>query len=112
VHGGDRLPWIANAAGAKHNFAPLTGLEWQVHVYGEPSPELWSTCQKRNLMLHACPWQPGMGRAGLMRDALYLVRPDGHVALADARARASELVAYLDRWHIRIPAPNQQRDAA
>jgi hypothetical protein len=112
VHGGDRLPWIANAAGSKDNFAPLTALEWQVHVYGEPSPELSSTCQKRNLMLHAFPWQPGMDQAGLMRDALYLVRPDGHVALADARAKASQLVACLDRWHIRTPAPSQQRDAA
>ena len=27
------------------------------------------------------PWEPGFHAAGLQRDALYLVRPDGHVAM-------------------------------
>ena len=35
VHGGDRLPWVNNDVGVKDNFAPLTSLDWQVHVYGE-----------------------------------------------------------------------------
>jgi hypothetical protein len=30
VHGGDRLPWVAGI----DNFASLTALDWQVHVYG------------------------------------------------------------------------------
>jgi len=46
--------------------------------------------------LHAFAWQPAMGRAGLRRDAAYLVRPDGYVALADPEARASTLTWYLD----------------
>jgi 2-polyprenyl-6-methoxyphenol hydroxylase-like FAD-dependent oxidoreductase len=112
LHGGDRLPWIANAAGTQDNFAPLTVLEWQVHVYGEPSPEILSVCRSRNLPLHAFPWQPDMQRAGLMRRTLYLVRPDGHIGFADASGRASELVAYLDRWQIRPFAPEQQLGAA
>ena len=48
-----------------------------------------------------------MHNAGLKRDALYLVRPDGYVALADAEQDVEKLRAYLSRFHI---AP--RRDAA
>jgi FAD binding domain len=34
VRGGDRLPWVEMEPG-QDNFAPLTSLKWQVHVYGE-----------------------------------------------------------------------------
>jgi hypothetical protein len=37
-----------------------------------------------------------MRRIGLHRDALYLVRPDGYVALADPRGGATTLSSYLD----------------
>jgi hypothetical protein len=35
-----------------------------------------------------------MRRAGLLRSALYLVRPDGYVALADPHADAERLRRY------------------
>jgi 2-polyprenyl-6-methoxyphenol hydroxylase-like FAD-dependent oxidoreductase len=92
VHGGDRLPWVQ----AGDNFTPLEALAWQVHVYGEATPEIEAACRQRDLPLHVFPWQTAMRRAGLKRDALYLVRPDGHVALADPTARASSLTRYLD----------------
>ena len=38
--------------------------------------------QAVNLPLHEWPWTPATQRAGLERDALYLVRPDGHVGFA------------------------------
>src|SRR5262249_31288439 len=46
VHGGDRLPWVPlDSSGARtDNFAPLTSLEWQVHVYGRAAPELRASC--------------------------------------------------------------------
>jgi hypothetical protein len=37
-----------------------------------------------------------MERAGLRRNAAYLVRPDGYVALADGEGRAATIAAYLD----------------
>jgi hypothetical protein len=37
-----------------------------------------------------------MKRAGLRRNAAYLVRPDGYVALADAEGNAAWVVSYLD----------------
>jgi hypothetical protein len=38
-----------------------------------------------------------MRAAGLERDALYLVRPDGYVAWAGTKDGAGRLTAYLDR---------------
>jgi hypothetical protein len=46
--------------------------------------------------LHVFPWSAGARRAGLKRDAVYLVRPDGYVGLADADADAGKLASYLD----------------
>ena len=82
VRGGDRLPWVETGP-HEDNFAPLTSLAWQVHVYGEPRRGVADACAELRLPIHAFAWTPEMGRAGLMRGALYLVRPDGYVALAD-----------------------------
>jgi 2-polyprenyl-6-methoxyphenol hydroxylase-like FAD-dependent oxidoreductase len=95
VWGGDRLPWVKLANGAD-NFTPLQTLDWQVHVYGEASPELSQACQARGLDLRRIPWAPGMRKTGVKQDALYLVRPDGYVALAEPRGDAERLLAYLD----------------
>ena len=98
VHGGHRLPWVppASDAAAQDNFAPLTSLDWQVHVYGNAAPELAAECDRRKLPLHIFPWRPQMRRAGLRRNALYLVRPDGYVALADPHANAAALSSYFE----------------
>jgi hypothetical protein len=45
--------------------------------------------------LHLFAWQPEMRRAGLRRAALYLVRPDGYVALADPYADPERLRDYF-----------------
>jgi 2-polyprenyl-6-methoxyphenol hydroxylase-like FAD-dependent oxidoreductase len=98
IHGGHRLPWVtADSNGvAGDNFAPLTSLDWQVHVYGDAAPEMKPACDARNLPLHVFPWRPEMNRAGLKRNAAYLVRPDGYVALADPAGSATAVASYLD----------------
>jgi 2-polyprenyl-6-methoxyphenol hydroxylase-like FAD-dependent oxidoreductase len=93
VHGGDRLPWVKLED--SDNFAPLTSLDWQVHVYGEATAELETACQDRKLPLHVFPWNVAVRRSGLRRNAVYLVRPDGYVALADPEASASAVLSYL-----------------
>jgi 2-polyprenyl-6-methoxyphenol hydroxylase-like FAD-dependent oxidoreductase len=93
VHGGDRLPWAV--ANGSDNFASLASLDWQVHVYGSASHELTAWCAQRNLPLHIFPWRDGYERAGLVRDALYLLRPDTYVALADAGGSAAALDRYV-----------------
>jgi 2-polyprenyl-6-methoxyphenol hydroxylase-like FAD-dependent oxidoreductase len=97
VQGGDRLPWVKLAGGAEAgNFAPLTSLDWQVHVYGEPAPSIQSACAERRVPLHVFAWEPGRAASGLQRNALYLVRPDGYVGLAADDDGAAALRSYLD----------------
>jgi hypothetical protein len=43
-----------------------------------------------------------MERAGLRRDALYLLRPDGYVAVAAPEQSAPTLTAYLQTHAIRF----------
>ena len=97
VHGGDRLPWVKTSVnGFKDNFAPLASLDWQVHVYGDAALEIQAACDDRKLPLHIFPWRPELNRAGLRRDAIYLVRPDGYVALASSKASAKAIASYFD----------------
>jgi hypothetical protein len=103
VLGGDRLPWVPMDQD-RDNFAPLTSLDWQVHVYGDASPEIRAACDEPKLPLHVFPWRPAMGRAGLRRNAVYLVRPDGYVALADAEGSATVLRSYLDARKLSLSA--------
>ncbi len=94
VWGGDRLPWVRLAGGAD-NFTPLQTLDWQVHVYGDASTALDQACQALGLDLHRIPWSPAMRKAGLKQDAVYLIRPDGYVALADPSGDPERLIDYM-----------------
>jgi 2-polyprenyl-6-methoxyphenol hydroxylase-like FAD-dependent oxidoreductase len=98
VHGGDRLPWVKPDAkgGGEDNFTPLTSLDWQVHVYGDAAPEIRTICATRQLPLRVFPWRSEMARAGFLRNAVYLVRPDGYVALAAPKGSAAAIAAYFD----------------
>ena len=95
VDGGDRLPWVETTPGLD-NFAPLASLAWQAHVYGTAHAGVAETCAALHLPLHVFAWSDAMGSAGFARDALYLIRPDGYVALADAAGSVETLRAYAD----------------
>jgi 2-polyprenyl-6-methoxyphenol hydroxylase-like FAD-dependent oxidoreductase len=108
VRGGDRLPWVepeSPGAGAD-NFTPLDSLDWQVHVYGDASAEIRTICEQRKLPLHTFTWRPAMRRTGLRRDAVYLLRPDGYIALADAAGGGKALAAYLDLRKLKPRTPS------
>jgi hypothetical protein len=97
VRGGDRLPWVkADMADVEDNFTPLTSLDWQIHVYGDAGPDLHVVCEVRKLELHVFAWRPEMARAGLRRNAVYLVRPDGYVALVGSEGGSASITSYLD----------------
>jgi hypothetical protein len=105
VHGGDRLPWVKVPVNrvdgaAEDNFTPLTSLDWQVHLYGDANGdaarEIQAVCDGRKLPLHVFAWGLEMDRAGLQRNAVYLVRPDGYVAVADPEGGATAITSYLD----------------
>jgi 2-polyprenyl-6-methoxyphenol hydroxylase-like FAD-dependent oxidoreductase len=96
AHAGDRLPWVDGA----DNFAPLTSLDWQVHVYGTAPATLREFATRVNLPVYEWPWTTAAGHAGLERDALYLVRPDGHVGFARREPDVEALRAYMGRFGI------------
>ncbi|MCA1439863.1 FAD-dependent monooxygenase [Ensifer sp. IC4062] len=104
VRGGDRLPYVEGLAdaGEGDNFAPLRSLDWQIHVYGEASPAFRAALAPTGLPIHAFAWTPGAGEAGLSRDAAYLVRPDGHVAVAVEAQDPAALLGYIEEFAIKI----------
>jgi 2-polyprenyl-6-methoxyphenol hydroxylase-like FAD-dependent oxidoreductase len=93
VQGGDRLPWVA--VDGTDNFAPLAGINWQVHVYGEASAALAASCAQRNLPLRVFAWKAEHEARGLARNALYLLRPDTYVALAESSGSPDALDRYF-----------------
>lgn len=93
VRGGDRLPYVAD--GGQDNFAPLASLDWQVHVYGEVTEAFRISVASTGVALHTFGWNEAAKTAGLTRNAAYLVRPDGHVALATATQDGAAFVRYL-----------------
>jgi hypothetical protein len=96
LHGGDRLPWVKIGRTEEYNFAALTSMDWQVHVYGDPAPGLRALADGRKIPLHVFPWDADMRRAGLQRNAAYLIRPDGYIGLAESGGSASAIEAYLN----------------
>jgi 2-polyprenyl-6-methoxyphenol hydroxylase-like FAD-dependent oxidoreductase len=93
VHGGDRLPWVP--VGSTDNYGPLTAINWQAHVYGTASAALAAWCEGHGVPLHRFDWQSEHEAAGLARDAVYLLRPDTYVALADKSCDPSVLDRYF-----------------
>ena len=52
-----------------------------------------------------------MRRAGLLRNAVYLIRPDGYVGLADAGGSASVISGYLSEKKLRTINRQGDNDA-
>lgn len=91
LQGGDRLAYLASL----DNHMSLRLLDWQVHVYGAASPEFVAACSTAGVVLQIYAWNEDCAAKGFLKDAAYLVRPDGHVGLALPRPRGAELRAYL-----------------
>ncbi|AXI03954.1 FAD-dependent oxidoreductase [Aquirhabdus parva] len=93
VQGGDRLPWVALEG--SDNYASLSHIGWQVHVYGTVTPEIYAWCELHGVPLHLFDWTEEHDKAGLTEDALYLLRPDTFVALVDPQASTTTLSHYF-----------------
>ncbi len=106
LRAGDRLPWVrlGTAPNSDDNFTPLGTLDWQAHVYGTPSAAIVDLYKARGIALHAFAWRDEMSAAGLARDAVYLIRPDGYIGCADRGTSADALIRYLDLWAVRSRA--------
>lgn len=107
VRGGDRLPWVPGGGGgegggehraAGDNFEPLRSLDWQVHVYGQVTPEVRAMARRRGLAVFELPWNEQARAAGLAWGAAYLVRPDGHVSVAAPAQGVASIGRLLDDY--------------
>jgi 2-polyprenyl-6-methoxyphenol hydroxylase-like FAD-dependent oxidoreductase len=93
VKAGDRLPWTP--AATPEEVAALTEMGWQVQVYGEAPETLAAWCSDHGVALHLFAFRPDHQAAGIVRDALYLLRPDTYVAVADASGQPEVLKRYF-----------------
>ncbi|HWF00981.1 MAG TPA: FAD-dependent monooxygenase [Caulobacteraceae bacterium] len=100
IAAGQRLPWTG-AAGGADNFLPLPRPGWQGHVYGEVPVAVTAWFAANHLTLREFSWRRSLRRLGLTRGALYLLRPDDHVGLADPSPTPQALDAYFARIGVR-----------
>ena len=93
IKAGDRLPWVE--ADGVDNHAPLEKIDWQVQVYGEAGDGLRAWCLLHGMPMREFAWSARHEAAGFARNAHYLVRPDGHVALCDPSGGADAVAHYF-----------------
>jgi hypothetical protein len=99
LQAGDRLPWVS-VDQYHDNFEPLQSLDWQIHVYGVIDDQLREAARNANISLFDFDWTNSAQVAGLAENAMYLIRPDGYIGLADTNQDVSKLKAYLDKFKI------------
>ncbi len=93
VTGGDRLPWVPGQT--LDNFTPLTSLDWQMHIYGKAEDSFKQAIAHLNLTLHEFPWNSSAAQAGLIENAVYVIRPDGYVGYANVAQVSKEVENYM-----------------
>lgn len=91
VRGGDRLPWLGS------NYANLNGLDWRLQVYGAVDQGMTAAAAVMGVPVDCFDGNEVAEREGFKRDAAYLLRPDGHVALALPGQDVAALKAYAAR---------------
>lgn len=97
IKAGDRLPWVQTSSG--DNYEPLKSLDWQIHIFGKASEDLKKSLVKKNsnieLKLVEFEWTEKAEAQGFFKEALYLVRPDGYIALVSATQEFQILIHYF-----------------
>ncbi len=94
LRGGERLPFVPFRDTT--NFAPLQNARPQLHCYGPPDPALtaWAATNPW-LSLHQFPYTRAARAAGLREGAVYLIRPDGYIALPMPRFQPAALTTLM-----------------
>jgi len=100
ITGGDRLPWLKFESDKTDNFASLTSLDWQVHIYGTPSLPIQEFCKNKSIKLNVFPWNRGSEKAGLKKNSIYMIRPDGHIGTIGGEDNIEKIDAYCKKWRI------------
>lgn len=107
---GDRFPWLmlgfqANGP-AEDLFQKLDDTRFNLIVTGQPAPPGKALGLGDLLRIHVIPDEANnareLARVRISGPAFYLLRPDGHVALAGTRFDAEALDAYLAERQMRL----------
>ncbi len=97
IHAGDRMPMVKPS----DNYARLN-FDWRAQVFGAAAPTFTAASSALGLLVDVFPWGGAAYRAGLRRDAAYVLRPDGHVGLTSPDQDAHELRAYAARHGLKF----------
>ncbi len=101
IKGGDRLPWVIPETTSNSplgNFEPLGNKNWQIHCYGMLSDKLHDFFSDKKIPVYIFEWTATAKKAGYLENAIYAVRPDGYVGLADEQADFERLSNYTNRY--------------
>jgi 2-polyprenyl-6-methoxyphenol hydroxylase-like FAD-dependent oxidoreductase len=106
---GDRFPWLQlklrTGGPAEDLFQKLDDTRFNLLVMGQPAPAEVPGLGDL-LIVHLVPEEAAntveLARAGISVPAFYLLRPDGHVALAGARLEEGALTRYFAEHHLRL----------
>ena len=98
LRAGDRLPWLRTAT--FDNYDCLNSMAWHIQIYGDTHSNFNSVANFRGFKIFEFTWSQEAEALGFARDAFYLIRPDGHIALCDLRQNTGVLKAYLNDWDI------------
>jgi hypothetical protein len=102
VKAGDRLPWTPNVSAEET--AALARMTWQAVVYGQASDALAAWCHDHGVALRVFEHRDDLAAVGVPKDALFLLRPDTYVAVADPRGDPAGLERYFAERQIRPAA--------
>lgn len=98
IQAGDRLPWLKTET--YDNYESLKSMDWHIHIYGAANENFSSVASFRGLHIYEFDWNQKAADKGFSKDAFYLIRPDGYIALIDAKQNSLVLKNYLNDWDI------------
>ncbi|BAC12594.1 pentachlorophenol-4-monooxygenase [Oceanobacillus iheyensis HTE831] len=95
IKAGDRLPWIQK--NNINNYDALKSVDWQIHVYGKNSKKLNRLSQSFSIPVHYYKWSKVAKRKKVEKNSIFLVRPDGYIAVVITKKEIDVLKNYLNK---------------